>query len=152
MKILEQLDSDSLNKSPNSNVQHEGEDQVELELLEGSLDVAMDGRDNEEVLDGHVVTLDANVAQEPRGHTLDEVMNMEFDGEDEAVQSRCRFQSHGYETTDGEDVKASCKVEELEAGGAMSLPESDDCLSEDSLPLSDLIFGDVDEVGNNFNL
>ncbi|MED6196259.1 hypothetical protein PIB30_045788, partial [Stylosanthes scabra] len=37
---------------------------------EGSLHVAMDGGDHEEVLDGHVVTPDANVAQEPRGILL----------------------------------------------------------------------------------
>ncbi|MED6204086.1 Ethylene-responsive transcription factor RAP2-4 [Stylosanthes scabra] len=49
-----------------------------------------------------------------------------------------------------EDVKASCKVEEAE--GATSPPESGGGSSEDSSPLSDLTFGDVDEVGNSFNL
>ncbi|MED6107141.1 hypothetical protein PIB30_011156 [Stylosanthes scabra] len=48
MEILEQLDSDPLNESLNSNVQHEGEDQVELEFLEDFLNVAMDGGDHEE--------------------------------------------------------------------------------------------------------
>ncbi|XP_057728055.1 ethylene-responsive transcription factor RAP2-13 [Arachis stenosperma] len=47
-----------------------------------------------------------------------------------------------------EDVKACCKVEEL----AASPPESDGGSSEDSSPLSDLTFGDVDDVGDNFNL
>lgn len=48
-----------------------------------------------------------------------------------------------------EDVKACCKVEEE---AAASPPESDGGSSEDSSPLSDLTFGDVDDVGDNFNL
>ncbi|MED6112838.1 hypothetical protein PIB30_065327 [Stylosanthes scabra] len=85
MEILEPPESEPLNESPNSTELHDVEDHPELEFL-GSLDVAMDGGETGEVVEGQGVTPDENHAQEPVRHTLDEVMGMEFDNPDSAIR------------------------------------------------------------------
>ncbi|MED6195502.1 hypothetical protein PIB30_038448 [Stylosanthes scabra] len=79
MDILEPPEPDRVNGSSNSNMQHEEDNVVELEFLEGSLDVAMDEGDPMEDGDGQEVSLDANGAQQPLTYTLEEVLKMEVE-------------------------------------------------------------------------
>ncbi|MED6124560.1 hypothetical protein PIB30_059994 [Stylosanthes scabra] len=70
MEILEQLNSDPLNKPPNSNVQHEMEDQVELEFLfQGFFFCLLRLMENLEQLDSNPLNRSPNSNVQHEGRT-----------------------------------------------------------------------------------
>ncbi|MED6197003.1 hypothetical protein PIB30_052647 [Stylosanthes scabra] len=101
MEILEPLESDRLNESPKSRCNMKRRTKFNLSFWsttsqsnnqscviidEGSLDVAMDEGDQGEVVDGQGLSPNAKLAQEPLMYTFHEVIDIEFDNPEVAIQ------------------------------------------------------------------